>query len=62
VTSLKEGPDKPNKLAGAASLRDVHLPDCCQMSKFSLAARVLATPSGSSSLTSHKIHIVNRLG
>ena len=34
VTSLKEGPDKPNKLAGAASLRDVHLPDCCQMSKF----------------------------
>jgi hypothetical protein len=22
VTSLKEGPDKPNKLAGAASLRD----------------------------------------
>jgi len=28
----------------------------------SLAARVLVTLSGSSSLTSHKIHIVNRLG
>jgi hypothetical protein len=35
VTSLKEGPDKPNKLAARRhSATTVHLPDCCQMSKF----------------------------